>query len=125
MQSPNSPIPPNLNAIQSQPLPSNPEALRQGQKEGDWFAQDKRKRAHSREQRAKGVIHYTLLAIIVLAGFCLAVALLTRAFHLIAPQELMWLKEPQLDTLDELAKFAATGALGGFLTKYLTRNSED
>ena len=125
MQSPNSPIPPNLNAIQSQPLPLNPDALRQGQQEDDWFAQDKRKRAHSREQRAKGVIHYTLLAIIILAGVCLAGALLTRAFHLIAPEELMWLKEPQLNTLDQLAKFAATGALGGFLTKYMSRNSEN
>jgi len=116
---------PNLAAIQPQPLPSDAAALRQGEKEDDWFAQDKKKQAHFREQRAKSLIHYLILAIIFLIGFCLAGALIVRACHLILPESWMWLKPGQIQVLDNIGKLAITGALGGFLTRYLTKNAEE
>jgi hypothetical protein len=122
MQPPNFP---NLAAIQPQPLPSDPAALRQGEKEDDWFAQDKRKQAHFREQRAKSVIHYMILGLIFLTGISLAGAIMVRTLHLILPQRLMWLTAAQIEVIDNIGKFAVTGALGAFLTRYLTRNAED
>lgn len=122
MQPPKSP---NLAAIQPQPLPSDPAALRQGEKEDDWFAQDKKKRAHFREQRAKSLIHYLILSLIILAGICLAGVLLVRACHLVLPSRWMWLTTAQIQVLDSIAKLAITGALGGFLTRYLTKNAEE
>jgi len=122
MQPPNFP---NLAAIQPQPLPSDPAALRQGEKEDDWFAQDKKKQAHFREQRAKSLIHYLILGIIFLIGFCLAGALIVRALHLILPESWMWLTAAQIEVIDDIGKLTITGALGGLLTRYLNKNAED
>jgi hypothetical protein len=119
MQSPNIP---NLDAIQAQPRAFDANALKQGQQEDDWFAQDKKQKAHFRDQRAKNVLHYGILLLIGLVGISLACAIVVRVFHLVASDKAMWLTTEQLDTLDNFFKFAATGALGGLLTKYLTRN---
>ena len=119
MQSPNIL---NLDAIKSQPRAFDANALKQGQIEDDWFAQDVKQKAHFRNQQAKNVLHYGILLLIGLVGICLACAIVVRVFHLIASDKVMWLTTAQLDTLDNFFKFAATGALGGLLTKYLNRN---
>ncbi|PIQ20804.1 MAG: hypothetical protein COW65_12845 [Cytophagales bacterium CG18_big_fil_WC_8_21_14_2_50_42_9] len=115
---------PNLNAIQAETPPSS-STSRQSKKEKELFEHDKLKNAHNREQRARNVLHYAILALLGLVGFCLAAGIIIRVIHLVASESVMWLTKAQLDTLDDLFKLASSGVLGGLLTRYLTRNVEE
>jgi hypothetical protein len=113
--------PPNLSAIQPEAVP-DPTALVDAQKEVDFFAQDKKSREHVREQNIKDVIHRVLVNIILVSGVLLGLAVGVRVLHMILPECWNWLSEKQINTLDNLAKYAGSGALGVTLTKYLSRN---
>ncbi|WP_324671539.1 hypothetical protein [Hymenobacter sp. GOD-10R] len=113
---------PDLSAIRGEKRPTRKTKL--ATDEQDWFEQDKRKGAHRRDQRAKNVIHYTVLSLVVVAGICLAVGIVIRVCHLILPQNELWLTKEQTDFIDHLAQLAGSGVLGGLLTKYLGRNIE-
>ena len=116
---------PNLNAIQAEPNQSNSTVSRQSKKEKELFEHDKLKNAHNREQRARNVLHYAILAILGLIGVCLAFGIIIRVFHLVAAESLLWLTTAQLESLDNIFKLATSGALGGLITKYLSRNVEE
>jgi len=115
---------PNLNAIQAESTPSS-STSRQSKKEKELFEHDKLKNAHNREQRARNVLHYAILVLLGLVGFCLAAGIVVRVIHLVASESIMWLTKAQLDTLDDIFKLASSGVLGGLLTRYLTRNVEE
>ena len=120
-----SPKSPNLDAIQAEASQVSPAASRQSRKEKELFDQDKLRNAHTREQRAKNMIHFGILIILSLVGLCLMVAIVIRVIHLFASEKYMWLTAAQLDTLDNMFKFAASGTIGALLTKYLNKNVED
>ncbi|OUJ71227.1 hypothetical protein [Hymenobacter crusticola] len=119
---PDTPRLPDLSAIRGEKRPARKTNLATA--EQDWFEQDKRKGAHRRDQRAKNVIHYTVLSLVVVAGICLAVGIVIRVCHLILPADQLWLTKEQTDFIDHLAQLAGSGVLGGLLTKYLSRNIE-
>lgn len=120
-----SPKSPNLNAIQAESSQPGNIASRQSKKEKELFDHDKLRNAHTREQRAKNLIHFGILIILSLIGLCLMSAIVVRVIHLFASERFMWLTAGQLNILDNMFKFAASGTLGALLTKYLNRNAED
>ncbi|ALJ00039.1 hypothetical protein [Rufibacter tibetensis] len=119
---PNSSSPLNLTAIKASPPPQA--ALRKAKEEDEWFASDRRKREHQREQGARTIIHWAIQGNIIVAGIIIAICLGVRGFHLIAAEEYKWLQKEQIDLLDNLAKYAGSGAVGSLLTRYLTKNVE-
>ncbi|WP_210465790.1 hypothetical protein [Rufibacter roseolus] len=120
---PNQPSPSSnldLAAIRASPPP--PAALRKAKEEDEWFASDRRKREHQREQGAKTIIHWAIQGNIIIAGIVIAICIGVRGFHLIAAEEWKWLTKEQVEVLDNLAKYAGSGAIGSLLTRYLTKN---
>ena len=125
LNQPNTPIPPsNLDAIRSLPLPP-PAAFATAQQESEWFQHDKKRRAHRREQQAKGIIHIIIQMNLIGAGIAIMFCIFVRAAHLIIPVKFQWLSATQIDLLDDLAKYAGSGAIGGLLTRYLQKNVEN
>ena len=120
--SPDTPPLPDLSAIKGEKRLTRKTTLAAA--EQDWFEQDKRKGAHQRDQRAKNVIHYTILSLLIVAGVCLGIGGIIRVCHLILPADKLWLTKEQIDFIDHLAQLAGSGVLGGLLTKYLSRNIE-
>ncbi|KAA6430722.1 hypothetical protein ACD591_17925 [Rufibacter glacialis] len=110
----------DLDAIRASPPPTA--GLRKAKEEDEWFASDRRKREHQREQGARTIIHWAIQGNIIVAGFIIAVCIAVRGFHLIAAEEYKWLDKEQVGLLDNLAKYAGSGAVGSLLTRYLTRN---
>ncbi|MBC3539339.1 hypothetical protein ACFSC6_17475 [Rufibacter sediminis] len=117
---PSSPPSLDLGAIRASPPPQA--ALRKAREEDEWFASDRRKREHQREQGARTIIHWAIQANIIMAGIIIAICLGVRGFHLIAAEDWKWLTKEQVDLLDNLAKYAGSGAVGSLLTRYLTKN---
>lgn len=121
-QPPSTPNIDNLNVIRPESVVADPNALAVAQQEDNFFAQDKKKREHVREQRVKSAINYVIVGVIVISGLLLVTAIGVRVVHMIIPESYGWLSEKQIGTLDNLAKYAGSGALGITLTKYLSKN---
>jgi hypothetical protein len=113
----------DLEAIKASPPP--PAALRKAKEEDEWFTNDRRKREHQREQGARTIIHWAIQGNIIVAGIIIGICLAVRGFHLIASEDYKWLQKEQIDLLDNLAKYAGSGAVGSLLTRYLTKNIEN
>ncbi|WP_207431715.1 hypothetical protein [Sabulibacter ruber] len=120
---PSNPSDLDLNAIKASPLPQV--GLRKAKEEDEWFARDRRTREHHREQGARTIIHWAIQGNIIVAGIVIAICIGVRGFHLIASEEWKWLQNEQIQLLDNLAKYAGSGAVGSLLTRYLTRNIEN
>lgn len=116
---------PNLDAIRAPTVPSDAASLRQGEKEEDSFVQDRKRREHKREQQAKATIHLVIQANIIAAGAIILICLVIRGLHLILSEEWMWLNTTQIERLDNLFKYAGSGAVGSLLTRYLNKNVEN
>jgi hypothetical protein len=119
---PNTPISPsNLDAIRSLPLPP-PAAFATARQESEWFQSDKKRREHRREQQAKAIIHIIIQMNLVGAGIAIMFCIFVRVAHLIIPEDFQWLSVAQIELLDDLAKYAGSGAIGSLLTRYLQKN---
>ncbi|WP_181303962.1 hypothetical protein [Rufibacter sp. XAAS-G3-1] len=113
----------DLSAIKASPPPQA--GLRKAKEEDEWFTNDRRKREHQREQGARTIIHWAIQGNIIVAGITIGICLAVRGFHLIAAEDYKWLQPEQIDLLDNLAKYAGSGAVGSLLTRYLTKNIDN
>lgn len=83
-------------------------------REEDTYLFDARKR----EEALKIVIHYITKTALIVIFTVLVTVFLIRIGHFIIPENLRWLSETQLQTLD---KFFFSGALGGIMTKHISK----
>jgi hypothetical protein len=100
--------------------------------EQEWNNWEKRAEAERRQARlkaglerdleAKLGIHKVILFTIKTLGVCLIVVIVIRVIHLIIPFQEGWLSRADLAEIDNLAKFAVSGAVGSLLTRYLNKN---
>lgn len=100
--------------------------------EQEWSNWEKRTEAERRQTRlaaglerdleAKLGIHKVILFTIKTLGVCLIVIIIVRAIHLIIPYDEGWLSHKEIAEIDNLAKFAVSGAVGSLLTRYLNKN---
>ena len=115
----------NLSAIGLGAIPAPSAAsLQSAQDEAAFYAADKKKQGHKRDQRSKDVVHYGTLCLIILAGFCVAAGLVTWTLHQILPTPKHWLDKEQVDSIGKAGALILSGTVGALGSKFLTRNSE-
>lgn len=115
----------NLSAIGLGAIPSPSAAsLQSAQDEAAFYAADKKKQGHKRDQRSKDVVHYGTLCLVVLTAVCVAAGLVTWTLHQVLPTTKHWLSKEQVDSIGKAGALILSGTVGALGSKFLARNSE-
>jgi len=91
---------------------STPNSDRKGELE-----QRKYEGEHKRNEGLKNVIHRIITVLAWFGFICIIIILSIRIIHLISPCSWYWLKT---DKINEIDRFLFSGAIGGFVARYIT-----
>jgi hypothetical protein len=79
---------------------------------------------HERGEGIKKQIHKLIIVLLIVCFITAVILLVIRACILVIPENWNWLSEKQIMTLDSLAKYAVSSAVGALVTKYLNRSMD-